>query len=121
MNVLSSSFLPPGCSFEIQLEVLKNDQGVQLPQSSRTRIHSVDDESGRKIEGESLDLETTVGKKGPGLGSSIAPSTFNTQHAGTKEDKGDLSQFLIASQVEQLEFDNTLAWCCGWDKFSRLC
>jgi hypothetical protein len=70
MNVLSegSSFLPPGCSFEIRLEVLKNDRGVQLPQSSRTRIHPVDDESGRRIEGASLDLGTTVGKKGPGLG-----------------------------------------------------
>jgi hypothetical protein len=59
-------------------------------------------------------VETTVGKKGPGLGFfHIAPSTFNTQHAGIKEDKEGLSQFLIASLAEQSEFDNTLAWCRG--------
>jgi len=53
MNVLSegSSFLPPGCSFEIQLEVLKNDPKVY----SYPRVHE-------------LELETTVRKKGPGLG-----------------------------------------------------
>jgi hypothetical protein len=71
MNVLSegSSFLPPGCSFEIQLEVLKNDPKVySYPRVHEPEFHPVDDECGRRIEGASLELETTVGKKGPGLG-----------------------------------------------------
>jgi len=101
---------------------LKFSRMNSYPRVHEPEFHPVDDESGRRIEGASPELETTVGKKGPGLGFfHTAPFTFNTQHVGVKEDKGGLSQFLIASQADQSEFDNTLAWCRGWDKFSRLC
>ena len=89
---------PQDAASKFSLKFSRMIKGYSYPRVHEPEFHPVDDESGRRIEGASLELETTVGKKGPGLGFfHIAPFTCNTQHVGVKEDKGGLSQFLSQS------------------------